>query len=56
METLCRISSALCVSVGCLDDEECRISLSAAWMTRNPGWMDGFHSRGSMGFSLDLLL
>ena len=43
------------LAVGCLDDEECRISLSDAW-TRNLGWMDGFLLRGSMGFSSDLFL
>ena len=47
--------SDVCVSDGCLDDEECRMSLSDVWMTRNPGWMGGFLSRGSMWSSSGLL-
>ena len=47
--------SGVCLSDGCLDDAECRMSLSDVWMMRDPAWMDGFLSRGSMWSSSDLL-
>jgi len=43
------------MSDGCLDDEECRMSLSDVWMMRNPAWMDDFLLHGSMWSSSDLL-